>query len=469
MPEQHELAYDGCKYKCYLKEIKVLLLRQKTPKVLSKQQKKGKKRPYYRVFCRNIDPKCKVAVHLPAIVRTEPVLPRYVPPPPVVKLAPRQTVKPSPAIPNRKQADKLLALAQGMTKQIEAKLHPPISEQRTTARRARIAQSMYEKGEQLQQIQDTLYALSDAIYQGMLPPILSQVKTKSQVEVLYNLARGAEKWQQRIGLPTHPDLAWYMEYFQEQGSARYKEALSEWEGALCPFHAMGLTSDAQVKEAVEALATLGTTKVTPEQQWQKTIKAMEMELIGRDIPGYFPTPTKVAQNMVAMADIQPGMEVLEPSAGKGNIADVIREMHPDAVISVIEWDQTLRDILTKKGYNLVGSNFLEQSPKLLYDRIIMNPPFEKFQDTDHVHRAYYLLRPGGRLVAIMGESTFFRDDKKAAIFRAWLDEVGGTDEKLPEGAFFSSDRPTGVSARVVVIDKDTGLAGYFRRRYKRRY
>ena len=60
MPQQ-ELTYDGCKYRCYLK-----------------QMPKGN----FRAYCRKVDPKCRVPLHLPALVRKEPLLPTYVPPPP---------------------------------------------------------------------------------------------------------------------------------------------------------------------------------------------------------------------------------------------------------------------------------------------------------------------------------------------------------------------------------------------------
>jgi len=90
-----------------------------------------------------------------------------------------------------------------------------------------------------------------------------------------------------------------------------------------------------------------------------------------------------------------------------------------------------------------------------YDRIIMNPPFSDRRDAEHVRHAYKLLKPGGRLVAIMGEGVFFGSDRKAVDFRSWLESVGGTDEKLDEGTFLDPSLPvtTGVNARMVVIDK----------------
>jgi hypothetical protein len=80
-----------------------------------------------------------------------------------------------------------------------------------------------------------------------------------------------------------------------------------------------------------------------------------------------------------------------------------------------------RELLEAKGYNLVGSEFLELQGKQ-YDRIIMNPPFSKGATFSMCSMPMSLLRPGGRLVAIMGEGAFFQSNKRAE-FREWLDDL----------------------------------------------
>jgi len=52
---------------------------------------------------------------------------------------------------------------------------------------------------------------------------------------------------------------------------------------------------------------------------------------------------------------------------------------------------------------------------------------------------------------VMGESAFFRQDKKALAFRAWLAEIGGSVIDLPTGAFKESG--TGVKTRIIIVDK----------------
>jgi phospholipid N-methyltransferase len=186
------------------------------------------------------------------------------------------------------------------------------------------------------------------------------------------------------------------------------------------------------------------------------VKELERNLAGRKNIGFdfFPTPKSEAENMVDIANISEGMDVLEPSAGNGNIADAIKEtgINPD----VIEIASSLREILQAKGHNLVDNDFLAYTGKK-YDRIIMNPPFghgAEALDIDHVKHAYSLLKPGGRIVAIMGAGTFFRTDKKAVEFREWLDSIGAEYEKLPDNTFADKTlmSTTGVAAYRVVID-----------------
>ncbi len=183
------------------------------------------------------------------------------------------------------------------------------------------------------------------------------------------------------------------------------------------------------------------------------VKAAERALIGQNVGiDFFPTPKTLASRMVEMAGISSGMKVLEPSAGNGNIAEAIREAGAD--VDVAEISSALRDLLTAKKFNVVSHDFMDITEGQ-YDAIVMNPPFSKNQDIQHVQRAFKLLKPGGKLVAIVGEGAFFRNDKTATEFRDWLDELGATVEKLPEGTFKEKEllNTTGANARLVEIEK----------------
>ena len=209
---------------------------------------------------------------------------------------------------------------------------------------------------------------------------------------------------------------------------------------------LGITTEEQLRAAIRELDSLKVAKRKADP-----IKALERDLVGKKIEGFFPTPKTLVDQMIDYADIQAGHEVLEPSAGKGNIAQEIQQAAPDAILEVVEYNAGLRALLEAKGYNVVGNDFLEVTKN--YDRIVMNPPFENFQDIDHVKHAYDLLKPGGKLVAIMGAGVK-NSRKKAVEFREWLDDAGSYIEDLPEGSFKVSDRPTGVSTVMVTIEKN---------------
>ncbi|MCA9684958.1 MAG: methyltransferase, partial [Myxococcales bacterium] len=154
---------------------------------------------------------------------------------------------------------------------------------------------------------------------------------------------------------------------------------------------------------------------------------------------------------MAAAQIRPGMRVLEPSAGSGSIAAVIREQHPDATLHLLEVNATLREILKDDGFDVAGRDFTAYSSDAPYDRIIMNPPFENRQDVEHISRALGMLAPGGRLVAIAAAGLESRSDAKTAALRERLAELGGTIETLPAGSF--KDAGTNVNTVIVVVSK----------------
>ena len=87
----------------------------------------------------------------------------------------------------------------------------------------------------------------------------------------------------------------------------------------------------------------------------------------------------------------------------------------------------------------------------------MNPPFDKGEDVEHLQHAYSLLFPSGKVVSIMCESGFIKNDKKAKEFREWFESVNGYSQKLPNGSFLSSDKPTNVATRLVVINKPDSM------------
>lgn len=219
------------------------------------------------------------------------------------------------------------------------------------------------------------------------------------------------------------------------------------------LQAAGIDSGFMLRAALRQLLGLRAAVATPDR-----VKQLERALIGQKGVGidFFPTPTAMAQELVAMAGLtpalleaKPDLKVYEPHGGAGHIADAIREIGFEPYVSEIAC--TLRELLEAKGYALIGHDFLEVTEK--FDVIIANPPFGDGADIVHTRHAVSLLNPGGTLVTIVGEGAFARSDAKATAFREWLDELGADVEKLPEGTFLDPALPvtTGTNARVVRI------------------
>lgn len=115
----------------------------------------------------------------------------------------------------------------------------------------------------------------------------------------------------------------------------------------------------------------------------------------------FFTPGDLAIRVVALANVQ-GQIVLEPSAGRGALADVCMTQGALAV-SCFELNPEYANELRRKRYTVIEGDFLDYSPAkdAHYQRIVMNPPFTKNQDIKHVRHALKWLAPGGILVASM--------------------------------------------------------------------
>ncbi|AVQ84254.1 methyltransferase [Variovorax sp. PMC12] len=170
--------------------------------------------------------------------------------------------------------------------------------------------------------------------------------------------------------------------------------------------------------------------------------------------GFFPTPDNIAHEAVAAADIEPGMLVLEPSAGHGALAEAVR-----AAGGKVECVEVLMENvaeLERRCLHVTAGDFLEQPPRAIYDRVVMNPPFAKQADIKHVLHALKFVKPGGRLVAIMSNGLTFRSDRRTAEFNATVESLGGSVARLPDGSFKASG--TMVSTIMVVLDVPGGAA-----------
>lgn len=162
---------------------------------------------------------------------------------------------------------------------------------------------------------------------------------------------------------------------------------------------------------------------------------------------FFPTPTAVVNELVRLAGVRPGMRVLEPSAGRGAIAEALFEA--GCAVDCVERDPGHAQALFSKqvAQALAVCDFLKVGPRPVYDRVVMNPPFTRGADIAHVTHALGFLKEDGLLVSVVSRAVAYQAG--AAEFRALVAERGGQAVALPAKSFQASG--TGVNTFVVVI------------------
>lgn len=112
---------------------------------------------------------------------------------------------------------------------------------------------------------------------------------------------------------------------------------------------------------------------------------------------YYPTLEAMGQVVIETADIGETDKCLEPEAGQGGLADLM----PKERTHCVEISKLHCEILKAKGYTVTNGDFLTLAQEPIYDRVVMNPPFDQGRWKAHVEHAAGFVTDGGRLVAIL--------------------------------------------------------------------
>ena len=120
---------------------------------------------------------------------------------------------------------------------------------------------------------------------------------------------------------------------------------------------------------------------------------------------FYPTPEKLARICAELAEIGDGDAVLEPSAGQGDLAAFL----PKDRTTCVEISPLHCAVLMAKGFTTIEADFLVWQAPAVFDAVVMNPPFSDGRARAHVARAADMLKPGGRLVAILPASAKGKD------------------------------------------------------------
>ncbi len=188
---------------------------------------------------------------------------------------------------------------------------------------------------------------------------------------------------------------------------------------------------------------------------------------------FFPTPKPLIEKMLQPYLNKDGLmsyiDVLEPSAGKGDIADFIKEAmdchwrgHGSEKIHVIEINPDLSAILREKGFMVIGDDFLKYSGNgIFYDLIVMNPPFSN--GAEHCIHAWNILRTGD-LVCLLNQETIDNPyTKERQLLVNIIKENNGIVEHIGTPFSIDAERKTDVNVVIVRLhkEKDTTVDGLF--------
>ena len=154
---------------------------------------------------------------------------------------------------------------------------------------------------------------------------------------------------------------------------------------------------------------------------------------------FYPTPREVVEQMLADTDVS-GKMVLEPSAGSGNIVDILNERGA-AEVFACELDPSLRRVLQGRC-TLIGEDFLKLTPEDVshIDVCIMNPPFSHAED--HILHAYDILPEGCEIISLCNfETTVNHWSVKRSQLKEIIENNGFSDDYGE--CFSTADRKTG--------------------------
>lgn len=229
-----------------------------------------------------------------------------------------------------------------------------------------------------------------------------------------------------------------------------REAFTSCQHVLTYDSTYGLSSDISKKVEAAISAMGGVTRRRTAFTWFEfpydPRPAIKDVMVSGCIPDqvshqFYPTKEYLARMAVDYAGIGPGDDVCEPEAGLGGIAQFI----PIEQLTCIEVSPLHCAVLGAQGFKTINADYLkwaEMQSGPQFDRIISNPPFSKGRAVLHMKASASMLRPGGRLVAILPASLHGKNLFGTGWSVSW------------EGPFEDCFDGTGVVVSLMIADLD---------------
>lgn len=173
---------------------------------------------------------------------------------------------------------------------------------------------------------------------------------------------------------------------------------------------------------------------------------------------FFPTPVNLIRKLLKPFFIERGYNeflningnVLEPSAGKGDIAKYIIN-ETKAKVYCIEVEPELQQILRSDGLPVIHSDFLNYEKDMYFDFIIMNPPFEN--GDLHLLKAIEISTKT-KIACILNAETIknpYTENRKLLL--QYIEQFNGKVEFV-KNAFIEAERKTNVEIALIWLEVD---------------
>lgn len=178
---------------------------------------------------------------------------------------------------------------------------------------------------------------------------------------------------------------------------------------------------------------------------------------------FYPTPKALIDELLTGIDWPLIGSVLEPSAGKGDIALAAiaklkahsrRYAYGSDVesfdVDCVEIDPDLRHILAGNKLRIVHDDYLTYRTFKRYSAILMNPPFDR--GAEHLLKAMEMQQRGGYIACILNAETIDNPFSLARKRLKGLLDQYGADITYKDHAFMDAERRTGVRIAVVKVN-----------------
>ena len=180
-----------------------------------------------------------------------------------------------------------------------------------------------------------------------------------------------------------------------------------------------------------------------------------------NVKDFYPTPKHLINKMLQGIDFQYINSILEPSAGKGDIVEAVKDKlkysrsrlySRDTIwdIDVIEVNEDLQHILRGNNIRIVHNDFLTYNSFKRYDLIVMNPPFS--EGDKHLLKTIQLQESGGKIVCILNAETLRNPYSNIRMDLVNKLEQYSAEIEYIQHAFTDAERKTGVEIAIVKIN-----------------